>query len=174
MNQLFVTTVRAQGGYNATRALLIAGFNTDIDKTCVSAFTVPTDPAGTGKLFLSIHFYTPWTFTIKDKNDANDTQPLSTTWGSAAEKQTLESLFTKLATCSNDKKLPIILGEFAVTRGTDPFVREAASRVAWMTAVAKASVTRGIVPVLWDTGSEISRTDAAFSPEFQQVFDSVK
>jgi len=174
MNQLFVTTVRAQGGYNATRALLIAGFNTDIDKTCVSAFTVPTDPAGTGKLFLSIHYYTPWTFTIKDKNDANDTQPLSTTWGSAAEKQTLESLFTKLATCSSDKKVPIILGEFAVTRGTDPFVREAASRVAWMTAVAKASVSRGIVPVLWDTGSEIGRTDAAFSPEFQQVFDSVK
>jgi len=64
--------------------------------------------------------------------------------------------------------------ERAVTRGADPFVREAASRVAWMTAVAKASVSRGIVPVLWDTGSEISRTDAAFSPEFQQVFDSVK
>ena len=174
MNQLFVTTVRAQGGYNATRALLIAGFNTDIDKTCVSAFTVPTDPAGTGKLFLSIHFYTPWTFTIKETNDANDTQPLSTTWGSAAEKKTLEDLFTKLGSCSTDKKLPVILGEFGVTRGTAPNVREAASRVAWMTAVAKASTTRGIVPVLWDTGSEISRVDGAFSTEFQQVFDAVK
>jgi endoglucanase len=174
MNQLFVTTVRAQGGYNATRALLIAGFNTDIDKTCVSAFTVPTDPAGTGKLFLSIHFYTPWTFTIKEMNDANDTQPLSTTWGTAAEKKTLEDLFTKLGSCSSDKKLPVILGEFGATVGTAPNVREAASRVAWMTAVAKASTTRGIVPVLWDTGSEISRVDGAFSKEFQQVFDAVK
>ena len=43
-----------------------------------------------------------------------------------------------------------------------------------MTAVAKASTTRGIVPVLWDTGSEISRVDGAFSTEFQQVFDAVK
>src|SRR6478736_588350 len=175
MNQLFVTTVRAQGGYNATRALLIAGFNTDIDKTCVPAFTVPTDPAGAGKLFLSIHYYTPWTFTIKEKNDsANDTQPVSTTWGTAAEKKALEDAFTKLGTCSTDKKIPVILGEFGVTRGTDPYVREAASRVAWMTAVAKASTSRGIVPMLWDTGSEISRVDGAFSTEFQQAFDSVK
>jgi endoglucanase len=174
MNQLFVTTARAQGGYNATRALLIAGFNTDIDKTCVPAFTIPTDPAGTGKLLLSIHYYTPWTFTIKETNEANDTQPVSTTWGTAAEKKTLEDLFSKLASCSTDKKIPIILGEFGVTRGTAPYVREAASRAAWMTAVAKASVTRGIVPVLWDTGSEISRVDGAFSAEFQQAFDSVK
>lgn len=174
MNQLFVNTVRAQGGFNATRALLIAGFNTDLEKTCVPAFTIPTDPAGTGKLFLSIHYYTPWTFTIKEQNDSDTSQPVSTTWGTAAEKQTLEDLFTKLGTCSSDKKIPVILGEFAVTRGTDPYVREAASRTAWMTAVAKASVARGIVPVLWDTGSEISRVDGAFSAEFQKAFDSVK
>jgi endoglucanase len=174
MNQLFVTTVRGQGGYNATRALLIAGFNTDIDKTCVPAFTIPTDPAGVGKLFLSIHYYSPWTFTIKEMNEANDTQPVSTTWGTAAEKKALDDSFDKLATCSTDKKIPIILGEFGVTRGTAPYVREAASRIAWMSAVAKASTTRGIVPVLWDTGSEISRADGAFSSEFQQVFNSVK
>ena len=174
MNQLFVSTVRTQGGYNATRALLIAGFNTDLEKTCVPAFTIPTDPAGSGKLFLSIHYYTPWTFTIKEQNDSDTSQPVLTKWGTAAEKQTLEDLFSKLGTCSSDKKIPIILGEFAVTRGTDPYVREAASRTAWMTAVAKASVARGIVPVLWDTGSEISRVDGAFSAEFQQTFDSVK
>ena len=175
MNQLFVTTARAQGGYNATRALLIAGFNTDLDKTCVPAFTIPTDPAGAGKLFLSIHYYTPWTFTIKEKNEGtNDTQPVSTTWGTAAEKKALEDAFTKLATCSTDKKIPIIIGEFGVAVGTDPYVRQAASRTAWMTAVAKASVAHGMVPVLWDTGSEISRVDGAFSSAFQPAFDSVK
>ncbi|MEO8904248.1 MAG: glycoside hydrolase family 5 protein [Polyangiaceae bacterium] len=172
MNQLFVTTARAQGGFNATRALLIAGFNTDLQKTCVPAFTVPTDPAGTGKLFLSIHYYTPWTFTIKEDN--TDQPPLSTTWGTADEKKALDDLFTQLGTCSTDKKIPIILGEFGVTVGTAPFVRESASRIAWMTAVAKACKSRGIVPVLWDTGSEISRTDGAFSSDFQQAFDAAK
>ena len=43
-----------------------------------------------------------------------------------------------------------------------------------MTAVAKASKARNIVPVLWDTGLEISRVDGTFSSAFQQVFDSVK
>ena len=46
LNQSFVTTVRAQSGYNKTRALLIAGFATDIDLTCVDDFAVPSDPAG--------------------------------------------------------------------------------------------------------------------------------
>jgi endoglucanase len=178
MNQLFVTTARAQGGFNATRALLIAGFNTDIEKTCVPAFTVPTDPAGPGKLLLSIHYYTPWTFTIKEKDEGTpaqpDTQPVSTTWGTAAEKKTLEDLFTRLGSCSTEKKVPIVLGEFGVTDGVAPYVREVASRIAWMTAVAKASKARNIVPVLWDTGLEISRVDGKFSSAFQQVFDSVK
>jgi len=178
MNQLFVTTARAQGGYNATRALLIAGFNTDLEKTCVPAFTVPTDPAGAGKLLLSIHYYTPWTFTIKEKNmdtpTQPDTQPVSTTWGTAAEKKTLEDLFTRLGSCSTEKKVPIVLGEFGVTDGVAPYVRDVASRIAWMTAVAKASKARNIVPVLWDTGLEISRVNGAFSSAFQQVFDSVK
>lgn len=174
MNQLFVTTARAQGGYNATRALLIAGHTTDLERTCVPAFTVPTDPAGAGKLLLSIHYYTPWTFTIKDKNETVDSQPVATTWGTAAETKQLEDLFTRLGTCSSDKKIPIVLGEFAVSVGTAPYVRETASRIAWMTAVVKASKARNIVPVLWDTGSEISRVDGAFSSAFQQAFDSFK
>lgn len=168
MNQLFVSTVRGLGGYNASRALLIAGFNTDVGKTCVPAFTVPNDPAGEGKLFLSIHFYDPYTFTLME--DVADWGSPATTWGTEAEKNALTSLFDKMKSCSDDKKLPIILGEFAVTRGTN-FVRENASRTTWLTAVAEASAERGIVPVLWDTGSEISRLDGAFSPEFQTAFD---
>ena len=42
-----------------------------------------------------------------------------------------------------------------------------------MEAVAQASFTRGMVPVLWDTGSEISRTDGSFSTELQTVMSDV-
>jgi endoglucanase len=163
MNQLFVTTVRAAGGYNATRALLIAGFNTDFEKTCVPAFTIPTDPAGSGKLFLSLHYYTPYQFTILEDSTA------FTTWGTTADQQQLTTLFDKAAAFSTQRKIPIILGEFGVTSK-----RSMDTRIAWMTAVAKASVARGIVPVLWDTGTDISRADGAFSAAFQSVFNSVK
>jgi endoglucanase len=171
LNQLFVTTVRAQAGYNATRALLIAGFATDINKTCVDAFTVPTDPAGSGRLFLSIHFYDPYPFTLME-DPASWGSP-SATWGTDAEKKALTDQFNKLGTFSTNKHIPIILGEFAVTRG-QKVVRQAASRSLWMESVAKAMLARGGVPVLWDTGSEISRTDGAFSTELQTVMNDIK
>lgn len=170
LNQLFVTTVRAQGGYNASRALLIAGFNTDIGLTCVDAFQVPSDPAGPGRLFLSIHYYTPYTFTLMDTVESWGSP--ATVWGSDAEQAELEGLFDKLGAFSAARNIPIILGEFAVTRGT-AFVREPASRVLWMASVAKAAMSRGMVPVLWDTGSEVSRSDGSLSPELESVLDEL-
>lgn len=170
LNQLFVTTVRAQGGFNASRALLIAGFTTDIDLTCVDAFTVPTDPAGAGKLFLSIHYYTPYTFCGLDTVESWGSP--ETTWGTDSDQSTLDGLFTKLGAFSTQKQIPVILGEFAVTRGQN-YPRDPASRISWMESVAKASLSRGIVPVLWDTGSEISRTDGSFSTELQTVMADI-
>ncbi|WP_437736898.1 cellulase family glycosylhydrolase [Sorangium sp. So ce1335] len=114
MNQIFVTTVREQGGYNASRALLIAGFVTDIDRTCVSDFKVPTDPAGAKSLFLSIHDYTPYTFCGLDKVESWGSP--KTTWGTDAEKAELERLFDKLGAFSAQRSIPVILGEFGVTQ----------------------------------------------------------
>jgi endoglucanase len=171
LNQLFVTTVRAQSGFNKTRALLIAGFNTDIDLTCVNAFTVPSDPAGEGKLFLSIHYYTPYTFTGLDTVESWGSP--ATTWGTDAEKATLQSLFSKLATFSAQKNIPVIIGEFGVTLGVN-YVRTSAARTLWMESVAQAALSHGMVPVLWDTGSDIKRTDGSFSPELQTVINAVK
>lgn len=170
INQLFVTTVRAQGGNNATRPLLIAGFETDIDRTCVDAFTVPQDPAGPGKLLLSIHFYTPFPFCLLDTVESW-ASPV-TTWGTSAEQKALQDQFLKLARFSRDKKIPIILGEFAVTRG-EKYPRQSASRIAWMQAVMKASLAHGMVPVLWDTGSDIDRADGSFSADFRTVVDGL-
>jgi endoglucanase len=170
LNQLFVTTVRAQAGYNATRALLVVGFGTDINKTCVDSFTIASDPAGPGRLFLSIHFYDPSTFTILEK-PASWGSPKAT-WGSDAEKRALEDQFSKLAAFASKKRIPVIIGEFGVTRGM-PVVRESASRILWMQSVATASLSRNMVPVLWDTGSDISRRDGSFSSDLQAVMDSL-
>ena len=59
INQTFVDTIRGTGGNNAQRFLLIAGYNTDIQKTCDSRFVMPTDTAE-NKLMISVHYYTPW------------------------------------------------------------------------------------------------------------------
>ncbi len=101
------------------------------------------------------------------------------TWARTRKRRRCKALFAKASAFSTKKQIPIILGEFAVTTGkgspenSGKFPREPASRTLWMTSVAKASKTNGIVPVLWDTGSEISRADGAFSTEFQAAFDSL-
>jgi endoglucanase len=171
LNQLFVSTVRAQGGENATRALLIAGFQTDIAKTCVNAFTIPSDPAGKGKLFLSIHFYDPFPFTLME-DPASWGSP-SATWGTDAERKSLEDSFETLGSCSQQKRVPVILGEFGVTKG-QKVVRQSSSRILWMQSVAKASFSRGIVPVLWDTNTDIDRSDGSFSSDLQAVMNGLK
>ena len=171
LNQLFVTTVRAQAGFNRSRALLIAGLHTDIELTCVDAFQIPNDPAGACKLFLSLHYYTPYTFCGLDTVESWGSP--QTTWGTTAERATLAGLFDKLAAFSQARAIPVILGEFAVTPGQN-YPRDPTSRSAWMEAVTKASLDRGIVPVLWDTGSEISRTDGSFSAELQAAMSAIQ
>ncbi len=42
LNQKFVDTVRATGGNNAERSLVVPGYNTNIDYT-LAGFTLPTD-----------------------------------------------------------------------------------------------------------------------------------
>ena len=170
LNQLFVTTVRAQSGYNTGRALLIAGFTTDIDLTCVDGFTVPTDPAGANKLFLSIHYYTPYTFCGLDTVESWGSP--QTTWGTTADQAALQSNFTKLANFSAQRKIPVILGEFGVTLGMN-YPRQQSSRTLWMESVAKACLANGIVPVLWDTGSDIMRTDGSFSSALQTAMNDL-
>jgi endoglucanase len=170
LNQLFVSTVRSQAGYNFTRPLLIAGFGTNIDKTCVDAFAVPTDPAGVGRLFLSVHYYDPSTFTILEKNESWGSP--AATWGTDREKLALENQFTKLTSFSSQKQIPVILGEFGVTVG-QKVRRDSASRVLWMTSVIKACFARGMVPVLWDCGTDISRTDGSFSNDLQAVMNNL-
>ena len=52
INSEFVKLIRSQGGANADRFLLIAGYNTDIEKTCDERFKMPEDTAE-NKLLLS-------------------------------------------------------------------------------------------------------------------------
>ena len=58
LNQAFVDLIRSQGGNNAHRFLLVAGYNTDITRTIDDRFKMPTDTAQ-DKLLLSVHYYTP-------------------------------------------------------------------------------------------------------------------
>jgi len=152
-NQAFVTAVRATGGNNAVRHLVVQGFNTNIDHT-VNFAVMPTDTAK-DRLMMEVHYYDPYNFTLNDKSaiwqwGAGATDPKATeTWANEAYA---DAQFQKMKTKFVDKGIPIILGEFGAIRRTE-YPGAEAYRLAWDRAIARSAWARGLVPVYWDAGA---------------------
>ena len=149
VNQLFIDTVRKTGGNNAKRLLIVAGYSTDIKKTCDSGYKLPTDTIP-GRLFISVHYYTPYQFC--GLTEDADWGKMMTTWGSADDVKQLDQLFDMMKGFCTSNDIPAFIGEFGVTSK-----KESASRIRWMSAVTNAAVSRRMVPVLWDTGTDVAR-----------------
>jgi len=119
------------------------------------------------QLFISVHYYTPWQFC--GLTEDADWGKMMTTWGSPADVKDLDRLFDMMKDFSARNDVPVFLGEFGVVAKKEP-----ASRARWMTAVTKGSMDRKMVPVLWDTGNEISRHEPyAATDELLQVLRNI-
>ena len=66
--QTFVDAVRATGGKNAYRNLVVQTYNTVIDHG-INLNTMPTDVVE-DRLILEVHYYDPYEFTIKTDDDS--------------------------------------------------------------------------------------------------------
>jgi len=152
LDQHFVNVVRATGGNNGKRHLLVPGYNTNIDQT-LEGFKLPMDPVQ-GRLILSVHFYDPYLFTMEGKTH---------TWGSAAagrdnwgQEDFVVAQFDKLKAGFVDQGIPVIIGEYGAVYqdGYEDYQRY------YVEYVTKAAVDRGLVPVYWDNGGRSSGHDA--------------
>ena len=167
INQAFVDTVRASGGNNAKRHLLIAGYCTDITLTCDKLFKMPTDPAG--RCAVSVHYYTPSTFTILEE-DASWGK-CQTTWGTSADFSELNRLMDMLKTNFIDKGIPVIMGEYGCTKTN----KDTDSVRLYLTSVCEACLKRDICPIMWDiTGLHYDRSkcqmvDSTLHSELLQI-----
>jgi endoglucanase len=167
VNQLFVDTVRRTGGNNAARLLIVTGYATDFEKTADPLFALPKDTLP-NKLLLSVHYYTPWQFAGMTKNESWG--KVQKTWGSDADVEQLTRLFDLMQAFAKQHDIPAFVGEFAPT-----MEKETASRVRYMTAIVKAALERGMVPVLWETGGDISRKPPHTpSPALAEVLRKVR
>lgn len=151
INQTFVDIVRSSGGNNPYRHLLIAGYCTDIDKTCDTRFQMPADPQN--RCAVSVHYYTPPQFAILEE-DASWGK-VRTTWGTASDITQLNTYMNKMKTNFVDKGIPVIIGEY----GCPTKNKEAESVRLYLSSVCEAAYNRDMCPVLWDiTDLHYSRT----------------
>ena len=142
INQKFVDIVRASGGNNEGRHLLIAGYNTDVTLTCDDEFKMPNDPAG--RCAVSVHYYTPSTFCILEKDESWG--KAKKTWGNEKDLEELQKYMDMLKTTFIDKGIPVIVGEYGVAQGN----KEKEQIENFMVTVSEAIYDIGACPVIWD------------------------
>lgn len=134
-NQAFVDAVRATGGNNAKRVLIVQGPSTNINST-VNYFNMPTDTES-GKLMVEVHYYEPWDFC-----GSNATKE----WNAdASVKTSFESLKTKFV----DHNIPVVIGEYGANWQENTESHNDAIRRYFKSVVENAG-NCGIVPFAWD------------------------
>ncbi len=168
INQTFVNLVRASGGNNADRHLLIAGYATDVELTCDEAFVMPKDTAG--RCAVSVHYYTPANYCVLTENTS--WASVKTTWGTTEDKAELQKNMSLLKSSFVDKGIPVIIGEFGVIMDN----KDKEDAIGFLTSVAEASVNYGMCPVLWDITCDYSfynRKNCAMS-EYTKLRENFK
>ena len=102
--QSFVTTVRATGGNNAHRNLIVNTYSADGHEKSLAAFVVPTDPIA-NHLIVEVHNYTPGAFVAPEAEA--DAKPWNSDY--AAE---LDESFQLLDKYLVSQGIPVLIGEF--------------------------------------------------------------
>lgn len=172
INQKFVDIVRASGGNNANRFLLIAGYDTDISKTCDTRYKMPTDTIES-HLMVSVHYYSPYGYCDIAKPSK---EGYIASWGSDDEISTLKSDFKKMKLRFVDNGYPVIIGEYNVcdTENSDGTYTRKTGREVFIRNVCEYALANGMCPVLWDTGMGYNRSQCRMSNDIdKELFEGL-
>ncbi|MCM1261751.1 MAG: glycoside hydrolase family 5 protein [Butyrivibrio sp.] len=145
INQAFVDTIRASGGNNEQRFLLIAGFGTDIANTCNDKYKMPTDSAK-DKLLVSVHYYDPSGYCINTS---------IATWGNKQEYQTMNETLEKM-TKFTEQGYGVVIGEYGVLLENNALKENAQD---YTQNLLNNCDVYGYCPVLWDCNNLYNRND---------------
>jgi len=153
LNQKFTTKVRAAGGKNAERFLVVQPLCAKPHQALADTFKLPTDTVK-NKQIVSMHFYEPEAFALNGMDNGKDVLE----WGAVArEKNDMSSKFSSYAEKFSQKGIPIIFGECGATyqNRTDATKSStaAASRLVYMDYMCKKAKENGIIPIYWDNGT---------------------
>ncbi|MFT3950775.1 MAG: cellulase family glycosylhydrolase [Oscillospiraceae bacterium] len=132
LNAAFVTLIRASGGNNDERCLMIPGYAASSNAGSLAAVAVPDD----ANVIVSVHAYTPNNFALAKDGTADF---------NASGRSDLDTLFSNLNTYFLSKDIPVILGEFGAQNRNNP-----AERVEWADYYLTKAKAYGVPCFVWD------------------------
>ena len=145
-NQNALDTIRASGGNNANRLVMVPSIAASPDAAFNSDFKLPIDSAENA-LALSVHMYTPYPFAMGVPGGETFT---------SGDKGTLDYYFNKLNDKFVSKGIPVVIGEMGATNKDN-----LKHRAAWFGYFVQHSRKYGITACVWDNGTaEPSKTES--------------
>ena len=137
LNQLFVDTVRASGGNNAERYLMVPAYDAAPGNAVRDSFVLPTDSAD-NKIIVSAHAYTPYDFTL-NQNGGN-------TFGTQNQKADIVGFMNSLYNQYIVNGIPVVIGEYgAMVKGNN-----LQDRVDWAAFYVASASARNLPCLYWD------------------------
>lgn len=154
INQTFVDVVRATGGNNAARFLLIAGYSTDINQTCDDRFQMPKDTADS-KLMVSVHYYDPWSYC------GASSAVSATKWGKVSDYEYMDQQLAKM-TKFTEAGYGVVIGEYGALPCSDGLKD---NTLAYHTAFLDACTKYNLTNCLWDCSGLYKRVSQTFADD---------
>lgn len=155
-NQTFVDAVRATGGNNASRTLVVQTYNTNMWHG-LNYFSMPSDTIG-NRLIVEVHHYDPYDYTLNPSGSclywgAPYPSQGACTW---AQEAYHDDLFSQVRAKWVDQGIPVIIGEYGVA--TRPNLN-LPSRQYYLEYINRAAATNGMKTFYWDNGVLPSQTN---------------
>ncbi|MDL2214029.1 glycoside hydrolase family 5 protein [Clostridia bacterium OttesenSCG-928-O13] len=139
LNQAFVETIRAAGGNNPRRYLLVPTYAASISPDVCADFVMPEDE----RTAVSLHVYHPFSFAHQPEEAGR--------WSAQNREDVgqVESFFEAVYGSFVQKGTPVAITEFgAIDKKNAP------DRVEWTRYMAGWAAQRGIPCIWWDNGAE--------------------
>lgn len=132
-NQVFVDTVRASGGSNPYRMLMIPGYAAN----CSVGIQQVKVPENDTRIIISVHAYEPYDFALNPNGRS--------AWNH--DTAVIDKLMSDLKTLFIDKGTPVIIGEFAAINRDNEL-----ERAKWAAYYVHAAKEIGVPCIWWDNG----------------------
>ncbi len=149
-NQLFVDTVRASGGNNADRFLVVCGYCQMPSATTSNNFSLPTDSAK-NRIIVSVHSYRPYDFAGNVDGNSDFGEP---------EKKDNKQVFSSLYDRFVANGIPVIIGEYGcIDKSND------ADRLEYYRFMGECSALYSIPIIAWDN-NEFNNTNGIVAESY--------
>lgn len=139
LNQAALDAIRAAGGNNADRFVMVSPYAANVQAATVSAFRLPQDSVE-GKLIVSIHAYTPYNLCLNRYSDEDQF--------SVSHLAEIKSFMKSVNYRFVGKGIPVIIDEMGCIDKDNP-----EDRYAWAKAYVAAAAEYGMPCIWWDNGA---------------------